>query len=80
MTTINLEKSLIKENKKLIMPQELLLINEYDKFTELTENDALTRVGLNRTLQEGKSIKQKLQAKIDQTKEYNQERFFISVK
>lgn len=76
MTTINLEKSLIRENKKLAMPKELLLINEYDKFTGLTENDALTRVGLSQTLKQGRLIKERIDIKREQTKEYNQERVF----
>ncbi len=76
MTTINLEKSLIRENRKLVMPKELLLINEYDKFTPLVENDALSRVGLNRTLKEGKNIKNRINQKREQTKAFTQERVF----
>jgi len=76
MTTINLEKSLIRENRKLAMPKELLLINEYDKFTPLVENDALSRVGLNRTLKEGKNIKNRINQKREQTKAFTQERVF----
>ncbi len=76
MTTINLEKSLIRENRKLAIPKELLLINEYDKFTSLVENDALSRVGLNRTLKEGKNIKNRINQKREQTEVFTQERVF----
>lgn len=76
MTIINLEKCLIRENRKLARPKELLLINEYDKFTTLVENDALTRVGLNRTLKYGRSIKSRISQKKEQTNIFNQERVF----
>lgn len=76
MTTINLEKSLIRENRKLAIPKELLLINEYDKFATLVENDALSRVGLNRTLKEGKNIKNRINLNNEQTKAFTQERVF----
>ena len=76
MTTINLEKSLIRENKKLAIPKELLLINEYDKFTALAENDVLERIGLNQTLKEGKNIRNRINRNLEQTKMFNQERVF----
>src|SRR5690348_266795 len=76
MTTINLEKSLIRENKKLAIPKELLLINEYDKFSAFAENDVLQRIGLNQTLKEGKNIKNRINRNSEQTKAFNQERVF----
>src|SRR5690348_8400698 len=76
MTTINLEKSLIRENKKLAIPKELLLINEYNKFTTLAENDVLERIGLNKTLKEGKNIINRINRNLEQTKTFNQERVF----
>lgn len=76
MIKINLEESLIRENRKLAIPKELLLINEYDKFTELVENDALSRVGLNNALKEGQTIKKNITDKKEQTKGYNQDRVF----
>lgn len=74
--TIDLEKSLIRENKRLVMPKELLMINEYDKFTPLVENDSLSRVGLNRTLKEGRNIKNNINKQIEETKRFNQEKVF----
>lgn len=76
MITINLEKSLIKENKKLVMPEELLFINEYDKFAPLVENDALSRVGLNRALKKGQDIKNRMNQKLEKTKAFAQDRVF----
>lgn len=76
MTTINLEKSLIKENKKIALPKELLLINQYDTFSDLAENDVLSRVGLNKTLKDGKIIKEAINFRIEETKKFNQERVF----
>jgi hypothetical protein len=75
-TTIDLEKSLIKENRKLLMPKELLLVNEYDKFAPLLENDALPRVGLNRTIKKGKEIKTAKDQNYMQTKMFAQDRVF----
>lgn len=76
MITINLEKSLIRENKKLNTPKELLLIKEYDKFTELADNDVLSRVGLNKTLISGKGIKNRIDNSFEETKRFNQNRVF----
>lgn len=74
--TINLEKSLIKENKKLVTPAELLLIKEYDKHTALVENDALSRLGLNNNLHLGKRIKSKIDEKRAGTAKFSQDRVF----
>jgi len=76
MITINLEKSLIEENKKLVMPEELLFINEYDKFAPLVENDTLSRVGLNRALKKGQDIKNKMNQNLEETKVFAQDRVF----
>lgn len=76
MITINLEKKLLKQNKKLVTPKELLLINEYEKMGDLTESDILSRVGLNSNLREGKLIKETIDEKLKQTKKFNKERVF----
>ena len=47
MITINLEKELIKENRRLITPSELLLIEEYDKKADLIYDCTLEKLGLN---------------------------------
>jgi len=75
-TTIDLEKSLIRENRKLVMPKELLLIDEYEKFAPLVENDALSRVGLNRAIKKGKEIKTAIDKKNMQTKKFAEDRVF----
>ena len=76
MFTINLEKSLLKENKKLITPDELLIVNEYEKHAGLVNNDALERIGMNKKLKEGDDIKTRINNKLTQTKKYNQEKVF----
>lgn len=76
MTTINLEKALIKENKKLATPTELLRIKEYDKFHNLESNDVLERVGLNYAIKSGKGIKDRISRKKQQTEKFSQERVF----
>ncbi len=76
MTTINLEKKLIRSNKKLNTPEELLLINEYEKQATLAENEILERVGMNRNIKEGKTIKENTLKKKNQTRPFNQERVF----
>lgn len=76
MATVNLEKALIKQNKDLVIPEELLLISEFDKHAELIENDALSRVGLNKNLEIGKSIKNRIRERKNETKRFSQERVF----
>jgi hypothetical protein len=76
MMTINLEKQLIRQNKQLLVPKELLLINEYDKHTELVFNDALSRVGLNSNIKKGQQLKEQISLKKEQTLTFNQERVF----
>jgi len=75
---VNLEKSLIKQNKKLITPEELLILNEYDKLTNLVEEESntLKRIGLDTNFIQGKSIKDSLSRKTEDTKQFNQERVF----
>lgn len=76
MLTINLEKELIRQNKQLLAPEELLRLNEYDKHAVLVENDALSRIGLNNTVKQGKIIKDRLYSNKQQTISFNQERVF----
>ena len=74
--TINLENQLIKENKKLLTPKELLLINEYEKHTALSENDALARIGLNKQIREGEKIKNITCKRKEEASKYNKDRVF----
>jgi hypothetical protein len=76
MKTINLEKQLIKENKRLVTPEELLLINEYDKHAHLIDNDVLSRIGLNKQVKAGRNIKDHVSEQKKQTQKYNKDRVF----
>jgi hypothetical protein len=73
---INLEKSLIRENRKLATPKELLLVKEYETNTDLVDNDALSRVGFNEAIKTGKRIKEAINDKKSQTENFKQERVF----
>lgn len=74
--TINLEKALIKANKKLLTPEELLIVKEYEQHAGLVDNDALLRVGLNLNLKGGQLLTQKQQKLKEETKRFKQERVF----
>jgi len=76
LLTVNLEKKLIKENRKINTPLELLVIKEYERIGHLEENDALQRVGLHRVAKAGRLLKQERADKLKQTKEFNKERVF----
>lgn len=76
MLNINLEKVLIKQNKKIIVPEELLLLQEYDKYAHLTDNQTLSRLGLNSNLKKGKDIFHSIVDKKAQTENFNQDRVF----
>lgn len=74
MITINLEKELIKQNKKLVSPKQELLIKEFDKFEPYMDNDVLKRIGLTENLKEGKYIKDSINQKQQQTQKFSQDR------
>ena len=74
--TVNLETLLINENRKLATPKELLIVKEYETHSELLQNDALSRVGLNSNLKAGMSIKETISRKQQQTSRFKQERVF----
>jgi hypothetical protein len=76
MIKLNLEQELLQENKRLATPKELLLIREFETHTALVQNDTLTRVGLNKTLKEGKSLKDKQNHLLDQTSRFDKARVF----
>lgn len=73
---MNLEKELIRQNRKLATPTELLLVKEFELFSEFTTNDALSRVGLNRNVILGSKVKSEIISKLNQTKDFSQERVF----
>lgn len=60
MFTVNLEKQLIKQNKKVLLPSELLAIKEYERLGEdFCENDILKRLGINSSAISGRYFKSK---------------------
>lgn len=75
---VNLEKQLLKQNKKLLTPKELLFVEEYDKYTNIaeTELNVLNRIGLSSSIKEGKNIKQVRDKKLQDTNKFNQNRVF----
>lgn len=76
MFTVNLEKKLIKENKKLFSPKELLIIEESDKLTQVNDEHILERTGFGNNLIEGRRMKERSMKLKTATKKFNQERVF----
>lgn len=55
---VNLEKELMRQNARIALPKELLLIKEYDRLGPgVSNSEILQRVGINRSAQEGQKIK-----------------------
>jgi hypothetical protein len=73
---MNLEKVLIKQNKKLATPKELLQISEAEKLTSVDNVDVLSRVGMDSVIQKGSRTKSRLQRLNADIAGYNQERVF----
>lgn len=77
MITVNLEKELIKANKKIHTPYELLLIKEYERIAQTeTDHSVLERVGIIGSVVNGKEVKQRADNKKKSTEKFNQERVF----
>lgn len=76
MFTINLEKKLVAQNKQVATPEELLLIREFDRKTELVENDVLLRLGMTKSLRAGKETKNYKNTLKGETEVFNQEKVF----
>lgn len=74
--TINLEKELLKQNRKVATPKELLAIKEYDRLSDIVEDDALSRIGLNSQLIEGREVKNTISELAEQTAKFEQQRVF----
>lgn len=74
--TINLEKALIKANKKILDPLELLLIKEYETNGAMINDDSLKRVGLIKQIKLGKDTIDWHQNHENETKRFKQERVF----
>lgn len=74
--TIDLEKELIRQNRKLATPQELLQIREFELNQGMLNNDVLERLQMNTSLLNGKQLKQEADSMHDATKNFKQERVF----
>lgn len=74
---VNLEKELIRQNRKIAAPAELLLINEYDRLgSEIADDAVLNRIGLNSAVKEGQKLKERFGNLEQQTRKFNPERVF----
>jgi hypothetical protein len=76
MMTIDLEKELIKTNKTLMTPEELLIVKEYEQNAGILNDDSLLRVGLNKNLLGGQRIKGRISKLQEETKAFKQELVF----
>lgn len=77
MLTVNLEKELIKQNKQLATPKELLEINEYEKVA-MSEGaiEILKRAGLDQAITAGMYEKKRISKNEEQARLFNQDRVF----
>lgn len=74
--TINLEKELIKANKKLQTPEELLIVKEYEKSADIVDDESLRRVGVLASIEKGRAEKARVNKLIKETSRFKQERVF----
>lgn len=72
LLTIDLEKALLKQNKKVITSKELLEVMEFEKRGELLKSNALERMGITDSLKEGKSIKTRVNNLKEETLKFDQ--------
>lgn len=75
MITINLEKELLKQNKKIVTDAQLLHINEYEKVADNFNDNTLERIGIM-TAKIGKEVKNSIDASKLETEMFNQDRVF----
>ncbi len=77
MFTINLEKKLEQSKKESIsIPNELLLIKEYETFAELSKDKTLERLGLSINIQQGEKIFSSYRKSKEETSNFNQENVY----
>lgn len=74
--TINLEKALLRENKRILSASELLIINEYEKHAGAEMSTSLQRIGLASTVQSGKYLKSLVDHKEAQLSKFDKKRVF----
>lgn len=74
---VNLEKELIRQNRRIATPENLLLLQEYDRLgVEIADSEILSRLGINGAVKEGKKLQQGIDDRIRETQKFNQERVF----
>jgi hypothetical protein len=77
MLKINLEKELLRQNKKIVTPKELLLIREYDKLGDaVVESPSMKNVFGEHAAVQGASIKSRMSKLQQQTSRFDKERVF----
>lgn len=77
MLTVNLEKELIRQNKRVVTSEELLYIKEYDQLApHLPKDDTLTRVFGETAAEVGMAIKETTEQEKKETEVFNKERVF----
>lgn len=74
--TVNLEKELLKANKKLQTPEELLIVQEYEKSADIADDDSLRRVGVLASIEKGRTEKKRINQLKEQAARFKQERVF----
>ena len=73
---VDLEKELVRANKKISTPRELLVLNEYEKHADISDNEVLNRLGLNSQMKEGQDVKNVKARELKEASEFNQEKVF----
>lgn len=74
---VNLEKELIRQNRRIAAPKELLLINEYDRLgSEVANDSVLHKIGINAASIAGKELKEKIAGLKGQSEKFNPVRVF----
>lgn len=77
MFKVNLEKELLRQNKKIATPQELLLIKEYDKLgADVVDSPSMKSVFGEHAAARGASVKTKMTGLLRQTAKFDQQRVF----
>lgn len=77
MLTVNLEKELIRQNKRVVTSEELLYIKEYDQLApHLPQDDTLKRVFGSTSADMGMILKVRAEDAKKETETFSQERVF----
>lgn len=74
--TVNIEKKLLKENQKLATPKELLVIKEFERVGKIDDSAILSRLGMDRNIQQGDRKKRELNQSKQETLKFDQSRVF----